>query len=112
MSEFSIGQNINNTGGLANLGTGSAVAAGGGSSVWTALGDIIPSLAQSGFALLANNRNARAQETIAKQQGGFLGQYFPGMYGNTTLQPRNNNMVWIVLAIVAAVVLFFIFRKK
>lgn len=111
--DFSIGNNNQNL--LTTYSDNTGVEnAGSSNSIWGSIfSDMLPSLFQSGAALLANNRNARAQEEIARNQGGIM-NWMQGItgYNYNGMQPRNNSWIWMILGLVLVVVLFFIFKKK
>ena len=84
-----------------------------GNGIWASIFDstALSSLFQSCAALLANNRNAKAQENIARSGGGvmnWMGNYNP----MAMMQNRSNSWIWRVAVLVVAVVLFFVLRRK
>lgn len=107
-TSFSIGNNIKSSDFLnTDVGTVSS-----SNSIWeTIFGQTLPSLFQFGGATLAANRQARAQEEIARQQAQW---YNPMTWvgGNqvTGTVRRSNPLVTIGIIALLAVVVFVIIR--
>lgn len=108
---YSIGQNVSKDNVL-SYGSSSNTVGSSGGSIWQSIfSDTLPALFQSGAGLLANNRNAQAQETISQNQGIMSWFNYGATPGAVTTRP-NNSWMWIVLVLVAVVVMFFVFKKK
>ncbi len=111
-TSFSIGNNIKSSDFLSSdVGTVSS-----SNSIWeTIFGQTLPSLFQFGGATLAANRQARAQEEIARQQAQW---YNPMTLMSTGGVPTGSvrraisPVLLILLVLGVLVALFFVFRKK